>query len=157
MVDRDPANAARIAVAAYEYIRELLEQDNLKISEKKTGFVVSNTAAKRLLQEKLPAKGPQVHDVMRDLGVDCTAGRLRHIMTMRNRRGKAARKTKKLTNLKIPQRGIRLKLYKGSILAGVSWGHEAMGLAPQVGRKIRAVMGRQLGMQRPATWTLSMT
>lgn len=82
VVERDPANAVRIALAAFERIKTLLEQDNLKISEKKAGFVVSNTAAKRMLQEKLAADGPKVHDVMRDLGVDCTAGRLRRIMTI---------------------------------------------------------------------------
>ena len=49
----------------------LLEQDNLKISEKKTGVIASSNAAKRILQERLPPTGPRVHDVMRDLGVDC--------------------------------------------------------------------------------------
>ena len=148
VVDRDPANAVRIAIQAYERIKQLLEEDNLKISEKKTGFIASNSTAKRLLQQQLPANGPKVHDVMRDLGVDCTAGRLRRIQTMRNRGGKAARKTKKLATLKIPQRSIRLKLYKGSIVAGIAWGHEAMGLAPQVRRKLKTTMGRQLGLQR---------
>ena len=147
-VDRDPANAVRIAIQAYEYTKKLLEDDNLKISEKKTGFIASNSTAKRLLQQQLPGNGPRVHDVMRDLGVDCTAGRLRRIQTMRNRRSKASRKTKKLASLKIPQRSIRLKLYKGSIVAGISWGHEAMGLAPQVRRKLKNTMGRQLGLQR---------
>lgn len=108
VVDRDPANAVR-AIAAYEYIRTLLEQDNLKISEKKTGFLASNSAARRLLQERVPPTGPQVHDVMGDLGVDRAAGRLRRIQTMRSRRGKAARKSKKLGHLKIPQRSVRLK------------------------------------------------
>lgn len=102
--------------AAYEHIKKLLQQDNLKISEKKTGFIVSSSAAKQILQERLPSNGPKVHDVMRDLGVDCTAGRLRRIATIRNRRGKAARKTKKMNALKIPQRAIKLKLFKGSIL-----------------------------------------
>lgn len=32
---------------------------------------------------------------------------------------------------KIPQTAVKLKIYKGSIMAGVSCGHEAMGLAPQ--------------------------
>ena len=147
-MDRDPANAVRIAIQAYEYIKQLLEEDNLKISEKKIGFIASNSTAKRLLQQQLPANGPGVHDVMRDLGVDCTAGRLRRIQTMRIRRGKAARKTKKLATLKIPQRSIRLKQYKGSIVVGIAWGHEAMGLAPQVRRKFKTTMGRQLGLQR---------
>ena len=125
-----------------------LEKDNLKVSAQKTGFIVSNAAVKKILQEQLPKGGPSVHDVMRDLGVDCTAGRLRRIQTMRARRTKAARKTRKLMTLKIPQRAIRLKLYKGSIVAGISWGHEAMGLAPQVRRRLRATMGRQMGLQK---------
>ena len=53
-----------------------------------------------------------------------------------------------MTSLKIPNRAIRLKLYKSSILAGINWGHEAMGLAPQVRRRIRATMARQMGCHR---------
>ena len=121
-VDRDPANAVRIAIAAFNYIRKLLEEDNLLMSEKKTGFIVSNSAAEKLLAEQLPKHGPKVHDVMRDLGVDCTGGRLRRIRTMQARRQKANRKTKKLQMLKIPQRAIRLRLCKGSILSSISWG-----------------------------------
>ena len=47
VVHRDPAQAARIALQAYEYIRQLLEADNLKISANKTGFIASNSEAKR--------------------------------------------------------------------------------------------------------------
>ena len=67
---------------------------------------------------------------------------------MQARRQKASRKTKKLQMLKIPQRAIRLRLYKGSILSCISWGHEAMGLAPQHRARLKAAMGRQLGHQR---------
>ena len=127
VVDRNPQNAVRIAIAAYNHITKLLEEDALIISAKKTGFVVSNANAKALLRVQLPPGGPAVHDVMRDLGIDCTAGRLRRIQTMKPRRLKANRKTRKLQVLKIPLRSIRLKLYKGSIIAGISWGHEAWG------------------------------
>ena len=142
VVDKDPHNAARIAIQAYDFVRTELEKDDLKVSAQKTGFVCSNGAVKRILQEQ------RIHDVMRDLGVDCTAGRLRRIQTMRGRRSKAARKTRKLQVLKIPLQSIRLKLYKGSIVAGISWGHEAMGLAPQVRRRLKATMGRQMGLQK---------
>ena len=148
VVHRDPVQAVRIALQAYEHIRQLFEADNLKISAKKTGFIASNSTAERLLQQQLPPEGPGVHDVMRDLGVDCTAGRLRRIQTLRADAARASRKTKKLATLKIPLRSIRLKLYKGSIVAGISWCHEAMGLAPQVRRRLKAVMGRQIGLQR---------
>ena len=151
VVDKDPHNAARIAIQAYNFVRAELEKDDLKVSAQKTGFVCSNAAVKRILQEQLPQGGPRIHDVMRDLGVDCTAGRLRRTQTMRSRRHKAARKTRKLQALKIPLQSIRLKLYKGSIVAGISWGHEAMGLAPQVRRRLKATMGRQMGLQK--MWT----
>ena len=103
----------------------------MQLSNKKTGFIASSVEAKRMLQGQLPQGGPVVHDVMRDLGVDCAAGRLRRIMTMRGRRKKAGNKTRKMNTLKIPQRAVRLKLSKGSVQVGVSWGHQAMGLAPQ--------------------------
>ena len=86
---------------------------------------------------------------MRDLGIDCIAGRLRRVQTMKARRKKAGRKTAKLAALKIINRAIKLKLYKGSIIAGTSWGHQAMGLAPQVRRRIRATMaGDRLACKR---------
>ena len=57
VIERDPQNAVRIAIQAYTYIKQLLEEDELKISEKKTGFVASNIEAKRLLQQQLPPGG----------------------------------------------------------------------------------------------------
>ena len=121
-------NAARIAIQAYEFVKGELGKDQLKVSEQKTGFIVSNATAKKILNDQLHTGGPRVHDVMRDLGIDCTAGRLRRAQTMKARRRKAGRKTAKLDTLKIPTRAIKLKLYKGSIIAGISWGHQAMGL-----------------------------
>ena len=75
----------------------------------------------------------QSEDVTQDLGCDCTRGRLRRrtIMTMKARRAKGGRKGKKLHTLKIPSKAARLRLFKGSVLAGIRWGHEAMGVAPQ--------------------------
>ena len=148
VVDRNPHNAARIAIQAYEFVKKELETDNLKVSAQKTGFIVSNASAKRILQDQLHEGGPKVHDVMRDLGIDCTAGRLRRLQSIKGRRTKAARKSLKLNTLKIPNQAIRLKLYKGSTLSGINWGHKAMGLAPQVRKKLRATMCRQMGMHR---------
>ena len=148
VVDKGPHNAARIAINAYACVKAELEKDDLKVSEQKTGFIVSNATVKKILTEQLPEGGPKVHDVMRDLGIDCTAGRLRRIQTMKARRRKAGRKNVKLNSLKIPNRAIQLKIYKGSIVTGISWGHQAMGLAPQLRRKLRATMGRQMGLQR---------
>ena len=103
VVDRNPHNAARVAIQAYEFVKKELEKDNLKVSAQKTGFIVSNATAKRLLHEQLSEGGPKVHDVMRDLGVDCTAGRLRRLQSIKGRRRKAARKSVKLNTLKIPK------------------------------------------------------
>ena len=55
---------------------------------------------------------------------------------------------KKLVVLKIPWKAVRLRLFKGSILAGIRWGHEAMGVAPQTRARYRAAMARHLGMQK---------
>lgn len=89
VVDRNPHNAARIAIQAYEFIKNELEKDNLQVSEQKTGFIASNATVKKILQEQLPDSGPRVHDVLRDLGIDCGAGRLRRLQTMKARRKKA--------------------------------------------------------------------
>ena len=51
VVDRDPTNAVRVAIAAYACIKELLEAHSLQLSKRKAGFVVSNATAKRLLRE----------------------------------------------------------------------------------------------------------
>ena len=132
-----------LAVRAYHYLKEELEADGLVISTGKTGFVVSNSEAKKLLKDVLPANGPTVHDVMRDLGCDCTSGRLRRIMTMKATRNKGGRKGKKLFTLKIAMKAVRLRLFKGSILAGIKWGHEAMGAAPA--SSLQSYHGSSLG------------
>ena len=69
-----------------------------KLSAKKTGFVVLNVEAKRVLKAQLPGGGPVVHDVMRDLGVGCTAGRLRRVQTMRAGERKQPRKQESCTH-----------------------------------------------------------
>lgn len=74
-------SAVNLAVRAFHHLREELEADGLVISIGRTGFVVSNAEAKRLLKDALPGDGPKIHDVMRDLGCDCTSGRLRRVMT----------------------------------------------------------------------------
>ena len=102
----------------------------------------------------LVAMLPKSNEIERPIAlVACTASRLRRIKTMKQRRKKAGGKTRKMNILKIPQRAVRLRLYKGSIQAGVSWGHQAMGLAPQIRQKLKAAMGRQMGLQRTGTST----
>lgn len=147
-VDRNPQNAAYIAIQAYEIVKGELEKDNLKVPEQKIGFIVLNATAKKILNDQLQTGGPRMHDMMRDLGIDCTAGSLRRLQTMKVRRRRAGRKTVKLAPLKIPNRAIKFKLYKDSIIAGINWGHQAMGLTPQNRRRIRATMGRQMGLQK---------
>ena len=132
VVDRNPNNAARVAIQAYEFVKSELEKDNLKVSPQ-CGGQADPTGTP-------PCRRPK--------GARRDEGFRSRLQTMKVRGQRAGRKTKKLDTLKIPQRAIRLKLYKGSVLAGINWGHEAMGLAPHIRKRIRTTTGRQIGFQR---------
>ena len=143
----DPEEVAQQAVNAFRFLRQELEADDLVISMKKSGFVISDKKLKGPMQSRLTADEPITQQVMRDLGCDSAGGNKRRIATLQARMRKGRQRQKQLNLLKIKKEPIRLRLYKGSILASVKWGAEAMGIAPQKRREVRVAMARHMGLQ----------
>ena len=143
----DPDAVAQQAVNAFRFLRQELEADDLVISMKKSGFVISDKKLKGPMQSRLTAEEPIIQQVMRDLGCDSAGGNKRRIATLQARMRKGRQRQKQLNLLKIKKEPIRLRFYKGSILASVKWGAEAMGIAPQKRREVRVAMARHMGLQ----------
>ena len=99
VVARKPREAAvRMALCCREY-STALERNGLILAKDKSGFLVSNPALKKELAIELRKRvvdPPAVVDVIKDLGMDGTCGRLRRLPTQKKRASKARQKVFKL-------------------------------------------------------------
>ena len=143
----DPDYVAREAVLAYRTLREHLTQAGLKVNTDKTGFISSSKETAKALQILLTDQDPQHYNVLRDLGVDATAGRHRRVAQVKKRFLKGRGRAGILFRLKL-QRNIRYRLHKSAIHPVMSWGAQANGLAPQRRQYIRVTAARSLQLQR---------
>ena len=150
VIDRDVENAVRIAIQAYHYIKELLEEDNLKLSVKKTGFHHLECPSQKISPKTASQQWPG--------GARCDErlrSRLHGRQTQKDTSNESAQnknfqENQEIAHSEIPMRAVRLKLYKESIQSGISWEHQALGMAPQSRNRIRIAMAmaRQMGLQR---------
>ena len=85
--------------------------------------------ALRSLHSRIGARLQRPRDVLRDLGVDNTAGRLRRLGTFKKRMAKALKRAGKLRQL---TRGVRTTLVQTNVLASGLWGVQGNGIAPCV-------------------------
>ena len=118
------------AVAAFETLRQGLCELKLTISSKKSGFLCSSGSLAPRLQEALKRKPdvPKVHDVLKDLGADATAGRLIEELAIKKQEG--SRQGDAFANLKFflpePERG------SWPLMFFMLWGAQQFGI-PCVG------------------------
>ena len=143
----DPDYVAREAILAYRSLRDLLISAGLKVNTDKTGFISSSKETARALKTHLQEHDPQHHNVLRDLGVDATAGRHRRTTQVKKRLLKGRGRAGILQRLKL-QRNISHRIHKSAIHPVMSWGAQASGLAPQRRQYIRVMAARSLGLQR---------
>ena len=143
----DPDYVAREAILAYRTLRELLTEAGLKVNTDKTGFLSSSKETARALKLHLKEDDPQHYNVMRDLGVDATAGRHRRVTQVKKRFLKGRGRAGILQRLKL-QRNISHRIHKSAIHPVMSWGAQANGLAPQRRQYIRVMAARSLQLQR---------
>eukprot|EP00439_Symbiodinium_sp_Y106_P033590 s6696_g4.t1 len=153
-VDTVDDNAERTAAAAFACYKDLktdLEAQGLRVSTSKTAFICSNRAAGKAVTNLVGPKRPQVIGVGKDLGLDSAAGARRRITTARQRHQKGAGRARKLEQLKIGKVGIKVRLYKGSILSAALYGHEGMGVAPKRRKWFRGLLAQVLGRPNQAS------
>ncbi|OLP87771.1 hypothetical protein AK812_SmicGene30979 [Symbiodinium microadriaticum] len=113
------------------------------MSVEKSGFVVSSkelrTELRRLLRQ-LPEESPQVYDVMKDLGLDCTLARKRRLPVQRSRLAKAAKR-----RLRLFGHGSRQRLYRSKVFPAQIWDHQHLGTSPIAVYRLRCTAAKVTG------------
>ena len=125
------------AVDVFEKLAGGLEKLHLCISRKKSGFLCSNSSVAQKLRKALQHKSnaPKVHDVIKDLGLDATAGRLRRVGHQKVRRRKALGR---LGKLKLFPVRARAKLVATNVLPAMLWGAQQHGIPCSQLRQLRS-------------------
>ena len=135
-------------MAGYEELKQGLESAGLKLSPSKTGFLSSTNECKRFINLHRTEDQPRAHDLLKDLGLDSSGARRRRIGTQQKRLIKGRRRHMKLTHLKLRSRPVRVRVWKTSVHAAVSYGIEAQGMAPQRVKVLQQQLARHGGLQK---------
>lgn len=133
-VDFDGQDATLVckeALAGYEELKTGLQAAGLNLSVHKTGFLTSTNECKRIINLNRQENQPRAHDLLKDLGLDSSGGRRRRIGTQQKRLLKGRARNSKLVHFNLRSRPVRVRVWKTSVHAAVSFGIEAQGMAPQ--------------------------
>ena len=139
---------SREALDGYEQLKTGLEAIGLQLSATKTGFLASTVECKRALSLFRRDHQPQVHELLKDLGLDSSGGRRRRIGAQQKRLLKGRGRQTKLLHLKLRSRPVRIRIWKTSVHAAAGYGLEAQGIAPQRLRTLRQQLARHGGLQK---------
>ena len=100
LVSDNPEKLAAQTVEAFRLLKAIFKEPGLELSPHKSGFVVSHASVGRHIRRLVSDSDPEVHTVLKDLGVDSTGCRLRQIPTQRAKQTKAVRRSKQLSSLR---------------------------------------------------------
>lgn len=122
-------------IDGYESLRTLLELPGtlpgLQLSEEKTGFLPSSVRDKNAITMFRSDQQPEVHDLMKDPGIDSSGARRRRIGIAQKRLLEGRGRQSKLQRLKLHSRPVRIRIWKTSVHSAACYGTEAQGIAPQ--------------------------
>ena len=130
-VGQDATMVCKEALAGYEELKLGLQDAGLTLSVSKTGFLTSSNECKRQLNLTRREEQPRAHDLLKDLGLDSSGGRRRRIGAQQQRLLKGRGRHSKLMHFKLRARPVRVRIWKTSVRAAVSYGVEAQDIAPQ--------------------------
>ena len=150
-VDFDGQDATMVckeALAGYEELKNGLQAAGLNLPVQKTGFLTSTNECKRIINLNRQEDQPRAHDLLKDLGLDSSGGRRRRIGTQQKRLLKGRAWHSKLLHFKLRSRPVRVRVWKTSVHAAVSFGIEAQGMAPQRLRVLQQQLARRGGLQK---------
>ena len=133
---------------AFRYIGQKIEEEGLVLSAEKSGILTTDKEVEKWIKSVRKEHEPQVCRVMKDLGIDATAGRCRRIPTVRKRLKKGQASYTKLLRLRVGSRACKIRLIKGSIHAVVAYGADGLGVPPQRMRAYRMPLAQTIGWQR---------
>ena len=147
-VGQEAHTVAKDALAGYEELKHGLEAAGLTLSVTKTGFLTSSIECKNQLNLLRREEQPKAQDLLKDLGLDSSGARRRRIGTQQQRLLKGRGRQSKMLHFKLRSRPVRIRIWKTSVHAAVSYGVEAQGMAPQRLRVLRAQLARHGGLQK---------
>ena len=81
----DAQHLAQRTIQAWHQLRDSLTSAGLVVNSHKTAFIVTDKIIHKELNKLLSPHDPPIQSVMRDLGIDHTAGRKRRIATLQQR------------------------------------------------------------------------
>ncbi|CAE7809136.1 unnamed protein product [Symbiodinium sp. CCMP2592] len=84
VVGPDPVVVASAALQAYRVLHSSLGLEGLEVETTKTKFVAGTVRARAALNQLRRPGEPETADLVKDLGLDCAAGRRRRITTAQN-------------------------------------------------------------------------
>ena len=141
----DEEQVVKEACEVSELLAQRLQDEGLKLSIKKTGFLCSSARLAKKLKAELAQRNSRlkVEVVLKDLGLDCTLGRRRIVKQQRVRR---QRGLSRLWKMRIFPKRQRNKLLKTNVMPTALWGHQQMGFPQGQLRVLRARMARAAGV-----------
>ena len=120
----DAPAAAHEALRGYSRIEYLLEGAGLNISLNKTGYLASSAEVRKCSMRRADDR-PHVENLMKDLGLDSSGARRRRVAAIKKRLMKGKKRLRKMMQLRIQQRPVKVRLWKGSIHSAVSTGPDS--------------------------------
>ena len=144
----DPVHLAQRTIQAWQHLRADLTTAGLIVNSHKTAFIVTDRVIHKALEKVLGPDDPPIQTVMRDLGIDHSAGRRRRIATLQQRFKKNKQRRIKLRSLKLPNMSTRLRLHRGGVQPVAFWGFEGQGLAPRYRMALRQGLATHLGLHQ---------
>ena len=146
-----PETLARVGLELYIDLKNQVESLlKLRISVKKSGFLVSHKQVQRELQKQMvhcpTVVFPSVHYSMKDLGLQSTLGKARRVGVAAARPRKGLGRASRLATL--PKR-TRLQLFAGNIHPTAMWGSQALGVATSTLQQYRVQVAKRAGFRKP--------
>ncbi|CAE7387584.1 unnamed protein product [Symbiodinium sp. CCMP2592] len=131
VVGPDPVEVASAALQAYRVLHASLGLEGLEVETTKTKFVAGTVRARAALQQLRRPGEPETADLVKDLGLDCAAGRRRRITTAQKRFRTGIGRVRHMRRLRIRRRWVRGRLLQASALKAGLYGRQAVGVAPK--------------------------
>ncbi|CAE7234573.1 unnamed protein product [Symbiodinium sp. CCMP2592] len=136
---------ASAALQAYRVLHASLGLEGLEVETTKTKFVAGTVRARAALQQLRRPGEPDTADLVKDLGLDCAAGRRRRITTAQKRFRTGIGRVRHMRRLRIRRRWVRGRLLQASALKAGLYGHQAVGVAPKRLKVLRSAVAREAG------------
>ncbi|CAE7387603.1 unnamed protein product [Symbiodinium sp. CCMP2592] len=133
------------SIAAYRVLHASLGLEGLEVETTKTKFVAGTVRARAALQQLRRPGEPETADLVKDLGLDCAAGRRRRITTAQKRFRTGLGRVRHMRRLRIRRRWVRGRLLQASALKAGLYGHQAVGVAPKRLKVLRSAVAREAG------------